>query len=129
MWHVNNVPSNSVSQIKSSSFIDSKVPMPVLPDSTKAKNSPVGLPFSNSSAKQLPGMGSRGVFRDNSNTRCNESIMEETYTTVLPKRFELPTRLSVDQKIDILSSDSVIVPIVLNQNDVLAHHGDSVATP
>ncbi len=48
------------------------------------------------------------------NTTHNETENDgETYVTIAPHKFELPSRLTVDQKIGILASDSVFVPITL----------------
>jgi len=66
------------------------------------------------------------------NTTHNDTNDGEvkTYVTVVPCKFEMPSRLTIDQKIGILSSDSVLIPITLGQEtNIITHMLDSVYSP
>ncbi len=66
------------------------------------------------------------------NTTHNETENDgETYVTIAPHKFELPSRLTVDQKIGILASDSVFVPITLGGSgeEIVTKSADSASKP
>ncbi len=66
------------------------------------------------------------------NTTHNETENDgETYVTIAPHKFELQSRLTVDQKIGILASDSVFVPITLGGSgeEIVTKYADQASKP
>ena len=107
-------PSNR--DLYTNSFADSSLAIPNFPDSGKREGQEKKFSFVN-----IP-------IAESENDYTNTEDKAETMVTVRPQKFDSINKISIEQKIRILASDSLLIPILIGHDGIVVSNMEDDST-